>query len=150
MILISSYLSLNSAYSYGAQDILEPSHLLSCQYSKLHNPKPKSIDPNIACLTWGILVVEVMMNDLSISLSKKHLCSMMAGTVYAYEYDPYLRSLLECEHSQNYISVSTNDDSDLEYLLEELHNDISLPIQDDYSKYLSNVNYYGSFNIQQN
>ena len=105
--LISSCLFLNWAYPYGVQDILEPSHLLSCQYSKLHNPQPKNDDPSIVCSIWEIPVVVFVMNDLSISLPK-HLYSTKADTQHAYECDPYSQLLLEYEHFQNYISVSTN------------------------------------------
>jgi len=62
--LISSCLFLNWAYPCGTQDILEPSHLLSCQYSKLHNPQPKNIDFNIAYSAWETPVARVEMYDL--------------------------------------------------------------------------------------
>ena len=66
--LISSCLLLNWAYPCDALDILEPSHLLSCQYSKLHNQQPKNGDPNIAYSVWEIPVAEAEMNVLSVSL----------------------------------------------------------------------------------
>ena len=78
------------------------------------------------------------MNDLSISLPK-HLYSKRGDTQHACEYDLCLQHLLEYEHSQNYISVSTNHDIDVEYHPEEQHNDISLPIPNGSSNYLSNV-----------
>jgi len=63
--LISSCLFPNWAYPCDALDILEPSHLLSYQYSKLHNPQPKKGDPNIAYSTWGIPVEEAEMSAKS-------------------------------------------------------------------------------------
>jgi len=141
--LISSCLFLNWAYPCDAQDILEPSHLLSYQYSKLHNPQPKSGDPNTVCSTWEILVAEAEMSDLLVSLPKC-LYSKMEDTQRAYGYDPYLQLLLEYGHFQNYISVSTNHDNDVGYLPEEHHIDTLSPIQGDNSNCLSNVNSFGS------
>ena len=68
--LISSCLLPNWAYPCDALDILEPSHLLSCQYSKLHNPQPKSGDPNIAYSAWEIPVAEAEMSVLSVFFTK--------------------------------------------------------------------------------
>jgi len=141
--LISNYLFLNWAYPYGVQDILEPSHLLYYQCSMLHSQQPKSADPNIVCSTWEILVEEDEMNDLSFSLPK-HLYSMKVDTQRAYEYDPCLQLLLEYEHFQNYKSVSTNLDNVVEYRLVKHCIDILLPILDDSSNCLLNVNSFGS------
>lgn len=142
--LISSCLFLNWAYPYDAQDIPEPSHLLSFQYSKLHNLQPKSVDPNTAFLDSEIPVVEDEMNVLSVSLPKC-LYSMTQDIQHAYEYDPYLQLLLEYGHSQNYISVLTNHDNDFEYPLAKRHNDILSPTQGGSSNCLSNVNSFCSF-----
>ncbi len=141
--LISSCLFPNWAYPCDAQDILEPSHLLSDLYSIHHNQQPKNDDPNTVCLTSGIPVVKDEMNDLLISLPKR-LHSIMVGTQSAYEYDLYLQLPLIYGHPQNYISVSTNLDSDFEYHLVKRHNDILLPKLDDNLNYLSNVNSCGS------
>jgi len=141
--LISSCLFLNWAYPCDAQDILEPSHPLSCQYSKLHNQQPKSGDPNIACSTWGIPVAEVVTYDFSVSLPI-HLYSMKQDTQRACVCGPYLQHPLEYEHSQNYISVSTNHDNHVEYRPVKRHNGILSPIQDDSSNYLSNESSFGS------
>ena len=139
IILISSCLYLNWAYPCGVQDILEPSHPLFCQYSRLHNQQPKSVAPNIACLTWGTPFEVDGMSDLSVSLLK-YLYSMKVDIQHACEHDPYLQLLLEFEHFRNYISVSTNHGNDIEYHLEEHYNGTLLPIQDDNSNCLSNVN----------
>ena len=141
--LVSSCLFLNWAYPCDAQDTLEPSHLLSYLYSKLHNPQPKSVDPNIACSTWEIPVVKYERNDLSISLLK-HLYSMKVDTQHAYVYDLYLRLLLKYEHFQNYKSELTNHDSDVEYLLAKHYIDIWLPIQYGNANWFSNVNSFGN------
>jgi len=141
--LISSCLFLNSAYLYDAQDILEPSHLLFYQYSKLHNQQPKNVDPNIVCSTLEILVAKYEMNDLSISLPK-YLCSTKGHTQRAYEYDPYLQLLSEYERFLNYISVSTNLDNAAEYLLAKHCIDILSPRLNDNLNYLLNVNSCGS------
>jgi len=144
--LISSCLLPNWAYPCDALDILEPSHLLSCQYSKLHNPQPKNGDPNIAYSAWEIPVAKAEMSVLSVSLPKC-LYSMKVDTQRAYGYDPYLQHLSEYGHFQNYISVSTNHDSDAEYLLEEHHNDTLSPRLDGNSNCLSNVNSFGSLSF---
>jgi len=133
--LISSCLLPNWAYPCDALDILEPSRLLSYQYSKLHNPQPKSDDPNIAYSAWGISVAEAEISVLSISLPK-YLYLMKVDTQRAYGYNPYLQHLLEYEHFLNYISVSTNHDCDAGYLPEEHHNDILSPILNGNSKLL--------------
>jgi len=83
------------------------------------------------------------MNDPLASLPK-HLCSMKVDIQRAYEYDLCSLHLLEYVHFQNYISESTNHDSDVVYRLGEHCNDISLPIQYDNLNYLSNVNSFGS------
>jgi len=144
--LISNCLLPNWAYPCDALDILEPSHLLSCQYSKLHNPLPKSGDPNIAYSAWEIPVEEAEMSVLSISLPKC-LYLMKVGTQRAYEHDPYLQLLSEYGHFQNYISVSTNHDSDAGYLLEEHHNDTLSTILNGSSNYLLNENSFGSLSF---
>lgn len=82
----------NWAYPCDALDILEPSHLLSCQYSKLNNPQPKSGDPNIAYLAWEIPVAKAEMSVLSASLPK-YLYLMKVDTQRAYGHDPYLQHL---------------------------------------------------------
>ena len=134
----SNCLFLNWAYPCDAQDILEPSHLLFYQYSMLHNQQPKNADPNIACSTWEIPFAEAEMNDLSVSLPK-HLYSVKVDTQHAYGYDPYSQLLLGYEHFQNHIPVPTNHDNDVEYRPVKHHNDISSPILNDNSNYLSNV-----------
>lgn len=143
IILISSCLFLNLVYPCGAQDILEPSHQLSCLCSMLHNQLPRNGVPNTVCSTWEIPFVEVGMNDLSASLPK-HLYSMKADILSAYEYDPYLQLLLEYEHFLNYIFGLANHDSDVECRLEEHHSGILWPIQDGNSNCLSNGNSFGS------
>ncbi len=141
--LISSCLFLNLAYPCDAQDILEPSHLLSYQYSKLHNQLPKNGDPNIACLTWETPVAEAEMYDLSVSLPIC-LCSMKEDTPREYGHDPCLQHPLEYEHFQNYIFVLVNHDNDIEYHLVKRRNGILSPIQYDNSNCLSNENFFGS------
>ena len=141
--LISSCLFLNWAYLCGAQDILEPSHLLSYQYSRLHNPQPKNFNPNIAYSTWETPVAIIEMYALLVSLPI-YLYSMKEDTQRAYGYALYLQLPLEYEHFQNYISVSTNHGNDVEYRLVKHCNDILLPIQDGNSNCLSNVNSFGS------
>jgi len=141
--LISSCLLPNWAYPYDALDILEPSHLLSYQYSKLHNLQPKNDDPNIAYSTWEIPVVEAETSVLLVSLPK-YLYLMKVDTQRAYGHDPYLQHLSEYEHFLNYISVLTNHGSDIEYLLEEHHNDILSTILNGNSNYLSNEYSFGS------
>ena len=141
--LISSCLFPNWAYPCDAQDILEPFHLLSDLYSMHHSQQPKNDDPNTVCLTSETPAVKDEMNDLLISLPKC-LRSRMVDTQRAYEYDPYLQHPLKYEHPQNYISVSTNLDSDFEYLLVKQHNDILLPKLNDNLIYLWSVNSSGS------
>ncbi len=141
--LISSCLFLNLAYPCDALDIPEPSHLLYFQYSKLHNPQPKSVDPNIAYSAWGIPVVKCEMSDLLISLLK-HLYLMKADTQHAYVYDPYSQHLLEYGHFQNYKPELTNHDSDVGYHLVKHQIDIWSPIQHGSSNWLSNVNFFGN------
>ena len=119
--LISSCLFLNWAYPYGLQDIPEPSHLLSYQYSKLHNPQPKSDAPSIACLTWKIPVAEFQMSDLSISLPK-YLYSMKVDIQYAY----------------------ISHDNDVGYHPVKHYIDISSPKLYGNSNSLSNVNSFGN------
>ncbi len=143
IILISSCLFLNSAYSCDAQDILEPSHLLSDLYSMHHNQLPKNDEPSTVCLTWGIPVVIDERNDPLISLPK-YLYSMTVDTLCAYEYDLCLQLLLKYEHFQSYISVSTNLDNDFECHLVKQNNDILSPKLYDNLNYLSNVNSFGS------
>jgi len=65
-----------------------------------------------------------------------------------YECDPCLLRPLKYVHSQNYISVLTNHDIDIEYPLLKLDNDILSPIQYDNLNCLLNVNSFGilSFN----
>ncbi len=147
--LISSCLLPNWAYPCGALGILEPSHLLSCQYSKLHTPQPKNGDPNIAYLAWEIPVAEAEKSVLSVSLSK-YLYLMKVDTQRAYGHDPYLQHLSEYGHFQNYISVSTNHDSGAGYLLEEHHNDTLSPILDGSLNCLLNEYSFGSLNIYRN
>ncbi len=141
--LISSCLFLNWAYPCDAQDILEPSHLLFCQYSMHHNPQPKNDDPNIVCSAWEIPVVKAEMCDLSASLP---IClhSMKEDTRRAYEHGLCSQRLSEYLRFQNYISESTNRDSDVGGRPEERGNDIWSPIQYGNSNYLSNVNSFGS------
>ena len=141
--LISSCLFLNWAYPYGVQDIPEPSHLLSYQYSKLHNPQPKSDAPSIACLTWKIPVAELEMSDLSISLPK-YLYSMKVDLQYAYECGSYSQLLLEYEHFQSYISVLISHDNDVGYHPVKHYIDISSPKLYGNSNSLSNVNSFGN------
>jgi hypothetical protein len=141
--LISSCLFPYWAYPCDAQDILEPSHLLSDLYSILHIQQPKNDDPNTVYLTSETLVVKDERNDLLISLPK-HLHSMMVGTQRAYEYGLCSQHPLKYGHPQNYISVSTNLDSDFEYLPVKRNNDILLPKINDNLNYLSNVNSCGS------
>jgi len=82
-------LGFNTFYSFEkvviivTEDILEPSHLLSCQYSMLHNQQPKNDDPNIVCSIWEIPFAEAEMSDLSISLPKC-LHSMKEDTQHVY------------------------------------------------------------------
>ena len=144
--LISSCLLLNWAYPCDALDILEPSHLLSCQYSKLHNQQPKNGDPNIAYSVWEIPVAEAEMSVLSVSLRRRFRL-MQENTQHAYGHDPYLQHLSEYEYFQNYISVSTNHDSDAGYLLEEHHNDTLSPILNGSSNCLSNEFSFGSLSF---
>jgi len=141
--LISNCLFLNWAYPCGAQDILEPSHRLSFQYSMLHNQLPKSVDPNIVYSAWEILFEEAEKNDLSFSLPK-HLYSKMVDIQRAYEYDPGSQLLSKYAHSLNYISVPTNHDNDIEYRLVKQDNGILLPILNDNLNCLSNENSCGS------
>ena len=141
--LKSSCPFLNWAYLYDAQDTLEPFRLLTFQYSMRHNLQPKNDVPNIACSTLEIPSVEVEKNVLLISLPK-YLHSMKVGTQHAYEYGLCLQHLLEFEHFQNYISVSTNLGNDVEYRLAKQNNDISSPILNGNSNYLLNANSCGS------
>lgn len=141
--LISSCLFLNLAYPCDAQDTLEPSHLLYCQYSMLHNQQPKSGDPNIVCSTWGIPFVEAEMSDPSVSLIK-YLCLMMGDTQRACAHGLYLQHLSKYGHFQNYIFVSANLDNDAGHHLEVLHIDILSPILNDNLNCLSNVNSFCS------
>lgn len=123
LTLISSYLLVNRAYPCDAQDIPEPSHLLSCLYSKLHNHLPKSVCPNIAYSILGIPVEEAEKNDLSIS-SQEHLHLVREDIQHAYVHGLCLQPLLIYEHFQYYKSIPTNLNNALEYLLVEHHNDI--------------------------
>ena len=141
--LISSYLFLNWAYPCDAQGILKPSHLLSSQYSMLHNLQPRNADPNIAYPVSEIPVVEYEMNDLSISLPK-YLYSKKEDIQHAYGYDLCLQPLLEYGHFLNYISESTHLGNDFEYLLLKHCSDILSPKLDGNSNCLSNVNSFGS------
>ena len=72
---------------------------------------------------------------------------MKVDTQRAYKHDPYSQHPSEYGHFQNYISVSTNHDSDAEYLLEEHRNDTLSPILDGSSNYLSNENSFGSLSF---
>ena len=137
--LISSCLFLNWAYPYDVQDIPEPFHQLSYQYSKLHNQQPKNAYPNTAYLNWEIPAVTFLMSDLSASLPK-HLYSKMEETQHAYGHDPCLQLLLIYEHFQNYIFGLVNRDIDFEHRLAKQHIGILLPIQYGNSNWLSNVN----------
>jgi len=105
IILISNCLFLNWAYSYDVQDILEPSHLLSFQYSMLHNPQPKNADPNTSYPMQEILVAKVETNNLLVS-SPKYLYSKMVDILHEYECDLYLPLLSEYEHFLNHIPVN--------------------------------------------
>lgn len=62
--LISKCLFLNWAYPCSDQDILEPSHPLTYQYSIPHNQQPKSVDSNIACSTCKIPFIKADKNVL--------------------------------------------------------------------------------------
>ncbi len=93
-----------------------------------------------------IPVVEVEMSDPLVSLPI-YLYSMMEGTQHAYEHDPCSQHPLEYAHFQNYISVSTNHDSDAGHRLEELGIDILWPIQYGNLNCLSNVNSFGSLSF---
>ena len=135
--------SLYWAYPYGVQDTPEPFHLLSYLCSKHHNLQPISDDPNIVCSTQKIPVVEAEMNDPLVSLPK-YLYSMTEDTQHAYEYDLCLQLPLIFEHSQSYISVSTNLDIGAEHRHEELCIDTLWPIQYDNSNCLSNGYSFGS------
>jgi|AntRauTorckE5430_2_1112549.scaffolds.fasta_scaffold03638_3 hypothetical protein len=143
IILISSYLFLNWAYLYGVQDILEPSHQLTGQYSTPHILLPKNAYPNIAYSTWEIPSVLGEKSGLSISLPK-YLHSMKVGTQRACVHGPYSQLPLEFVHSQNCIFVSTNLDSDAVYRLVKQSNDILSPIRYDNSNYLLSGNSFGS------
>lgn len=143
IILISSCLSPNWAYPCDVQGIPEPSHLLSFQYSKLHNLQPKNGDPNIVYPKMETLVVVIEMNDLSFSLPK-YLYSKKVGIQCAYEYDLYLQLPSKYEHPPNYRFASTNLDNGAEDRLSERGNGTLSPIQYGNLNYLLNVNSFGA------
>lgn len=140
--LISSCLFLNWAYPCDAQDILEPSHQLFCQYSMHHSLLPKNDDPNIVCSAWEIPAAKDEMNDLSASLPK-YLYSMKGDIQRACEHGPCSQLLLVSLRFQNYISESENHDNDVGGRPEEHGNDIWSPIQYGNSNCLSNVSSCG-------
>lgn|SRR5690554_579952 len=141
--LISNCPFLNWAYPYGAQGTLGPSRQLSFQYSKLHNPPPKSADPNIASSVQEIPVAADAMNDPLISLPI-YLCSEKEDIRHAYGYGPCSQHLLEYGHSQNYRSGSEDHGSDAGGPHEEQDNDILSPIQYGNSNYLLNESSFDS------
>jgi len=142
IIQISSCLSQNLADPYGAPNILEPSHRLFSQYSKLHNQLPINDDPNNVYLKQGILVGEDEMNVLS-TFSQEHLYLRKEDIPHAYGCGLYLQLLSEYERSQNRISESKGHDIDVEGRLSKHHNGTWSPILYDSSNYLSNENFYG-------
>ncbi len=143
IILISSCLSPNWAYPCDVRDILEPSHRLSCQYSKHHNQQPKSACPNISCSRRETPFEEVVKNDLSIS-SPKRLRSKKEGIPNAHGHGLCLQHPLEYGHFPNYIPVSTNHGIYTERPLSKPRNDILSPIRYDNLNWLWNVSSSGS------
>ena len=144
VIPISSFLSLNWAYPYGAPSTPEPSHLLSYQYSKPHNQLPRNDDPSISCPPQETLVEVTWTYDLSVSL-QEHLYLWKVDTLYAYEHDPCLLHPLVCGHSPNHRFESANPGSGVVNLLLVRDNDIWLPKQGDNLNYLSYANSFGNF-----
>ncbi len=140
-ILISSCLSVNSAYPCDVLNIPVPSHLLPCLYSKLHIQPPKSVDPNTVYSIEKTLAVEFVKNDPSFS-SQEHLNSMKVNIQYAYEHGLYLRLLSISEHFHYCISELANHDNELVCRLEVRYNDTSLTTLYGNSNYLLNVNSY--------
>ncbi len=141
--LIPYYLFSIWAYPCDVEVNPEPSLLLSDLYSMHHNQLPRNGVPNIVYSTSEIPVVKDVMNDL-LTFSSKYSYSMIVDAQREYEYDLYLRRLLKYEHFQNCISVSTNLDSDFEYVRLIPNNDILLPKLYDNLNYLSNMNSFGS------
>lgn len=122
-------------YLDDAQDTLEPSHLLSVQYSKLHILLPKSVDPNTFCATQDTLAEDDERYVLSTSLPID-LHSLREDILHAYEHDPYLLHLSRFGHFHYCISGSANRDNALGYHLVKQDSDTSLPKQCDNSSCL--------------
>ena len=140
IILISSFLSLNWVYLCDVQDILEPSHQLSCLYSKHHNLLPKSASPSKLYPKKETPVEVFVMTDLSTSLLR-YLYSKTADTQHAYERGLYLQHLSKSVHSQNYIFELVDLYNAFEHRLSKLNNDILLPKPNDNLNWLLNENY---------
>lgn len=139
IIPLSSYLSENWAYPYGALNILVPFLLLYYLYSRHHILLPRNVFPNIFFPIREILLATFSMCGPLISLPN-HLYSWMVDTLHAYVYDPYLRLLLIFEHFLNYIFGSANPYILTGYLLLKHDNDIWLPKLYEHSFYLQYVN----------
>ena len=126
IIQISNCLSPNLADPCGVLSILEPSHQLFCQCSKLHSQLPISDDPSNACPKQETLVGEDAMNGLSVSLQVR-LYSRKEDIQHECGYDLCSRHLSGYVHSQNRISVPRGPDSGAEDHPLEFHNGTWLP-----------------------
>src|SRR5271157_2538964 len=139
IIPLSSYLSENWAYPYGAPNILVPFLPLYFLYSIHHILLTRNVFPNIFCPIREILLATFSMCDPLISLPNR-LYSSMVDTLHAYVYDPCLRLLLIFVRFLNYIFGSTNPYILAEYSLSKHDNDIWLPKLYEHSFYLQYAN----------
>lgn len=142
-IQISSCPSPSWACPCGVQDIPEPSHRLSYQYSMPHSPPPKDGGPNIACPRQGTLVVKDGMSGLSAFLPIP-LCSKREDIPHACGCGPCSRHLSVCEHSPNRKSEPKGPDIETVYPPSIHYSDILSPILYGNSNYLSNGNSCGN------
>ncbi len=139
IILISSYLTVRSAYLDNAQGTLGPSRQLYYQYSIPHNLSPKSVVPSISSLALGTPIEDGEMFDLSISLPIR-LCLTRVDILLAYEHDLYSQHLSVSGHSPNCKFGLSNRGTFAEYLLSKHGTYTWLPKQYEHSSDLMYVN----------
>lgn len=139
-IPISNRSSLYLGFHDDVQDTPEPFHRLYDLYSKHRTQSPKSVVPNISCVTQDTLVGDDgRCNPLAFSPTDSH--SWKEDIQHAYEHGLYLQHLLRFEHFHCCKSESANHDNALEYRLVKQHNDTWLPKLCDNLDYLQYETY---------
>lgn len=139
-IPISNRSSLYLDFHDDVQGTPEPFHRLYDRYSKHRSQLPKSVGPNISCVTQDTLVGgDGRCNSLAFSPTDSH--SWKEDIQHAYEHDLYSQPLLGFEHFHCYISESASPGNALEYRRVKQHNDTWLPKQCDNLDYLQYETY---------